>query len=95
VNADARWIERCFQQELPAILHDTNPPLHVVDRRLRLIEMVIAEVGDDDLEGMAVRALADATRDYCLNPDSGPVLEAWATAIEAHLEILKAGYGMA
>jgi len=71
VGPDVRWIVRHFLAELEKVdLRDTNPPLHILNYRLALADMLLTEVDDTDLECIAVRALAERIRDLCLTPGS-------------------------
>lgn len=69
MNKDTEWVVNSFLDEVGKVdVRDANPPMHVLDLRLAKVDMALTEVGDDDLECLAVRALAEATRDLYLDP---------------------------
>lgn len=84
-----RDLVRAFLAELSSLrLADTAPPMHVVERRLLLADMVLTEVGEDDLECLAVRALADAVTNLCWTPMAPEVVDDYLSARRAYLEVL-------
>jgi hypothetical protein len=92
VSPDVCWTVQHFLAELQKVdLRDTNPSRHELDRRLRLAEMVLTEVGNTDLECLAVRALAERTRDLCIAPASLDAIGAWVATRRAYLEAVEAG----
>lgn len=85
-----RDLVRAFLDELSGLsLKDTAPPMHVVERRLLLAGMVLDEVGRDDLECLAMRALADATTNLCWTPMDPDTVEDYVSARRTYLEILE------
>lgn len=95
---DDKWLISKFLDDQDAIdLSDERP--HIWEQRLALIEMVQHEVAGDDLEGLAVRAMADTTGKMCwafLDTDLDrrvAAIEAWTDSRRAYLEVLKAAYG--
>jgi hypothetical protein len=69
VNADERWIVDAFLAECDQLkFNQPDVPLSVVERRLTLANKVLREIGDVDLECLAVRAVADAVVDLCSSP---------------------------
>jgi hypothetical protein len=50
---------------------------------------VLAEVRDDDLEGMALRSLAEVAREQRLSPTDLEVVGRLIAARRAHLDVVK------
>jgi hypothetical protein len=66
---------RAFLDELGAVPFTEDEPLYRIGRRLLLAELALAEVRDDDLEGVALRSLAAVARQQCLSPTDREVVE--------------------
>ena len=93
ITASTRLVVQAFLDELNHWrLRDFTPALWVVHRRLVMAQMIQAEVGDDDLEALALQALAEAVIDLCWSPQDLPTLERYVAARQAHLDVLKAAY---
>lgn len=89
MSPHTRELVRAFLDELSAWrLKDTAPAMHVVERRLLLADMVLDEVGRDDLECLAVRALADAAVNLCWTPMDPDTVEDYLSARRAYVEVL-------
>ncbi|WP_137147543.1 hypothetical protein [Mycolicibacterium sp. CR10] len=85
-----RDLVQSFLDELSGLrLKDTAPPMHVVERRLLLAGMVLEEVGRDDLECLAVRALAEATTNLCWTPMDPDTVQDYVSARQAYLEVVQ------
>lgn len=87
-----RFIVRPFLAELDAVKLKTSVPLHVVHRRVLLAEHVLADVEGDDLEGMALRALAEAMIALCWSPRDRDIIDCYLTARRGYLEVQQAQY---
>jgi hypothetical protein len=87
-----REVVRTFLEELGTVPFTEDEPLYRIDRRLLLAAMVLAEVRDDDLEGMALRSLAEVTREQCLSPTDPEVVGRFIAARQAHLDVVKELY---
>jgi hypothetical protein len=70
-----RDVVRAFLDELGAVPFTEDEPLYRIGRRLLFAELVLAEVRDDDLEGVALRSLAAVARQLCLSPTDREVIE--------------------
>lgn len=90
MSPHTRELVCAFLDELSSwALKDTAPPMHVVERRLLLAEMVLTEVGQDDLECLALRALADATVNLCWTPMDPVIVSDYVSARQAYLEVVE------
>lgn len=89
MNSDQRWIADAFLRELKGWrVSDISPPLYLVDRRMTLAGLVLAEIGPDDLECLALRGVASAAQDLCLSPASLSAARRYVAARWAWLGIL-------
>jgi hypothetical protein len=87
--ANTRWVVDSFLAELSSLrLRDIAPAMHVVERRLLLADMVLAEVGEDDLECLAIRAMAECLVSLCWTPTDLEVIGDYLAARQAYLEVL-------
>jgi len=68
--SETRCVVDKFLDDLGRIDVREPDPLHVINDRLALAAMVLTEVEEDDLEGLALLALAERTRDLCFEPTS-------------------------
>ena len=87
-----RDVVRTFLDELGTVPFTEDEPLYRIDRRLLLAEMVLAEVRDNDVEGMALRSLAEVAREQCLSPTDREVVGRFIAARRAHLDVVKGSY---
>jgi hypothetical protein len=92
VKRGTRDVVRTFLAELGTVPFTADEPMYRVGRRQLLAEMVLAEVRDGDLEGMALRSLAQLTRARCLSPTDRQVVGRFITAVRAHLNVVKGAY---
>jgi hypothetical protein len=81
-----------FVAEMGAVKFDAVQPLHRVERVMCLAEMVLAEVGDDTVEEMAVRSLASAAVDVCLSPEDPDTVRQFLSVRRMHLIVVAGGY---
>jgi hypothetical protein len=89
MSPHTREVVRAFLNELSTLrLKDTEPAMHVVERRLLLADMVLSEVGEDDLECLAIRAMADCLINLCWTPTDLDVVGDYLAARQAYLEVL-------
>jgi hypothetical protein len=80
VDAIGRWLEdKENGEEIPDDF--PVPPMHVLNNRLALVDMVLTEVDNDNLGYMAVRGLAEETRNLCLAPANPQVICGWQAAL--------------
>lgn len=81
-----------FLDSLDGVRFRADEPLPRVERRLILANMLLAEVGSDDLEEIALLDLAEVTRELCLSPQDIDVVTRFRNARRCHLEVVTAGY---
>jgi hypothetical protein len=89
MKPDHRWITDAFLTELEGIKFTEPEPLYKSDRRLKLAEMVLTEIPGDDLEELAVCAVAEAYRDLWHSPSDRDAIEHYLEIRRAHLDVLK------
>ena len=87
-----RDVVRAFLDELGAVPFTEDEPLYGIGRRLLLAELVLAEVRDDDLEGVALRSLAAVARQQCLSPTDRGSSSVFIAARRVHLGVVKGAY---
>lgn len=83
------YVVRPFLAELAVVRLNQSVPLYVVQRRILLAEMVLADVPGDDPEEMAIRGRADALIDLCWSPRDLDVIERYLSAGQTHLDLLR------
>src|ERR1700682_165751 len=87
-----RDVVRAFLDELGTVPFTEDEPLYRIGRRQLLAEMVLAEVRDDDLEGMALRSLGEVAREQCLSPTDREVVGRFIAARRSHLDVVTGSY---
>jgi hypothetical protein len=92
VKRGTRDVVRTFLAELGAVPFTADEPLYRMGRRQLLAEMVLAEVRDVDLEGMALRSLAQEARAQCLSPTDREAVGRFIAALRAHLDVVTGAY---
>ena len=92
MNSSDRMVVQAFLDELAGWrINDTNPTAHKTQRRMALAEVVSTEIQGDDIECLALRALAAAATDLCISPADAPTIEAFLAAKRTYLEIVQSG----
>lgn len=60
MNSDQRWIVGALLDELQTLKFNEPPPMHTVNHRLALIDMVLTEVAGNDIEELSLLGIAKA-----------------------------------
>jgi hypothetical protein len=92
MNEDTRWVVSHFLDKFSGL--KSSDWMYVWRERERVAEMVLIEVVDDDLECMALHAMAKAGIALCQEPGRLDLIEAFVATQRAHLEVVKAAYGL-
>ena len=87
-----RDVVRACLDELGAVPFTEDEPLYRIGRRLLFAELVLAEVRDDDLEGVALRSLAAVARSYACRRLIVRSSSVFIAARQAHLDVVKGAY---
>jgi hypothetical protein len=83
-----RFVADHFLKALDGIDFREPEPDHILDRRARLADMVLTEVDGDDIEALALRALASATLQLCMFAGDLVTAESWVQALRTYTDVV-------
>lgn len=87
MNSDQKWIAGALLDALQTLKPNETPPMHTVNHRLALIDMVLTEVAGNDIEELSLLAIAESAQDLCLDSGDPDAIDRYRAALCAAVEI--------